>query len=103
RKTPPPPATDLTLREGVLRWHAVADLESGIRQFVIKRRGVIVARVPESPRNRFGRPVFQDLLYSDTPVQPLATMDYEIPPGDSTFVEDYSVTVVNTVGLESEN
>ena len=92
--TPPPPPTNVRVEDAVLRWDAAADLQSGVRQFVIERGGEEVARVPPSPTNRFGRPLFQGLLYSDTPVQPLAEMRWDVPDADV----GWSVRTVNTAG-----
>ena len=97
--TPPPAPTRLRIVGRQLRWACTADLESGLAFFVIKQNGSLLTQVPESPQNRFGRPLFQNLLYSDTPTQPLAEMTWAIPnskPGDC-----YEVTAVNTVGLAS--
>jgi hypothetical protein len=84
-----------------LSWQAEADLESGLAHFIIERDGEIVAQVPEQVKNRFGRPIFQNLQYSDTPTQPLVPMrfrDSEALPGK---VHRYRVIAVNTAGLES--
>ena len=68
---------------------------------VIERDGKRIARVPEKPANPFGRPLFQGLQYSDTPVQPLATMTYTDAGAAAGTPHDYRVIAVNTVGLES--
>jgi hypothetical protein len=96
--TPPPAPMNLRLDKGSLTWEAVADLESGLAGFVIERDGVRIATLPEKPRNPFGRPLFQGLLYSDTPPQPLAAMTFT-PPGATPA--SYRVFAVNTAGLES--
>ncbi|RLS55902.1 MAG: hypothetical protein DWH91_08110 [Planctomycetota bacterium] len=99
--TPPPAPANLTQRDNVLTWTAEADLESGLSHFVIERDGKVLARVPEMPRNPFGRPLFQNLSYSDTPTQPLAEMqftDNSVVPGQT---HQYRVIAVNTVGLDS--
>jgi len=86
----------------VLTWSAEADLESGLAYFVIERDGQVLANVPERPSNPFGRPLFQNLSYSDTPTQPLAEMrfvDTTAQPGKN---YDYRVISVNTVGLKSQ-
>lgn len=96
--TPPPAPTNIATKNGVLTWDAVADLESGIERFLILRDGEQIASVPEDPKNPFGRPLFQGLQYSDTPVQPLAKMEFQVGEGD----HEYLVISVNTVGLKSE-
>ena len=98
--TPPPPATNLAVDAGTLTWDAAADLESGLRQFVILRDGREIARVPTKPTNPRGRKLFQGLQYSDTPLQPLAEMTYTDP--DWTEGAAYEVVPVNTVGLSAE-
>ena len=96
--TPPPAPMNLRLDKGSLTWEAVADLESGLAGFVIERDGVRMATLPEKPRNPFGRPLFQGLLYSDTPPQPLAAIRFTpVEPRDG----PYCVYAVNTAGLES--
>ena len=76
--TPPPAPTALRLAGRTLTWEAGADLESGLAGFVIERNAARIATHPEKQRNPFGRPLFQGLLYSDTPPQPLAEMRHEL-------------------------
>lgn len=84
-----------------LTWEPVADLESGLAGFVVERDGEVLARVPEDPKNPFGRPLFQSLQYSDTPTQPLAEPRFtDAAPGRGRK-HVYRVRTVNTVGLES--
>ena len=66
----------------------------------MKRTGKRITTVPEKPENKFGRPLFQNLLYSDTPTQPLAKMEFTIPKGAP--LSGYQISAVNTVGLESQ-
>ena len=67
----------------------------------VRKNGKVIGRVPEKPTNRFGRPLFQGLQYSDTPLQPLAKMEFVDPnAGDS---QQYQIISVNTMGLMSEN
>ncbi|MEZ6068598.1 MAG: hypothetical protein R3B90_23445 [Planctomycetaceae bacterium] len=101
-ETPPQAPTNLRLADGVLRWEAVADLESGLTSFVIERNGEALAQVPEQPGNPYGRPLFQSLQYSDTPVQPLSQMEYDIRSAAAGQPSVWSVRAVNSVGLESE-
>ena len=98
--TPPPAPTNVRMADGVLTWDAAADLQSGIRQFVISRDGVPIATVPQQARNPYGRPLFQGLQYSDTPEQPLAEMKFRTAD-QSAEASAYRVTTVNTVGLKS--
>lgn len=104
--TPPPAPEHVTIHrnaEGhvVLNWTAAADFESGIRGFVIERGGKRLGLIPEKPVGRFGRPLFQQMSYHDTPEQPLPKMQFvDTEPGDET--PDYAIRTINSVGLESE-
>ncbi|MEM7602250.1 MAG: hypothetical protein AAF357_12645 [Verrucomicrobiota bacterium] len=101
--TTPPPAPDKpTVGGNVLTWTAVADLESGIERFLIERDGEVIASVPEKPKNRFGRPLFQGLQYSDTPEQPLVQMTFTDETAEADKDHLYRVITVNTAGLQSE-
>jgi pimeloyl-ACP methyl ester carboxylesterase len=100
--TPPPSPTNLRVNGNELSWECEADLESGLASFVIERDGQPIATIPEKGSNPFGRPVFQNLQYSDTPTQPLIQMrftDSKAEPGKS---YQYHVVAVNTVGLKSK-
>jgi len=97
--TPPPSPTDLRIEGNQLRWSCQADPESGLAFFKIEQDGKSIAQVPEQPQNRYGRPLFQNLLYSDTPTQPLATMSFTLP--ETASGSTYSVIAVNTVGSTS--
>ncbi len=99
--TPPPAPTNVRFDGKTLTWDAEADLESGLAYFVVERNGEKVAQVPEKPANRFGRPLFQNLQYSDTPTQPLAKMEYTVPAAPS-GKSGYRVFAVNTVGRRSK-
>ncbi|NQV25054.1 MAG: hypothetical protein HQ518_11875 [Rhodopirellula sp.] len=97
--TSPPTPTNLRRTGNTLSWSAEGDLESGLAYFIIERDGEFLANVPEQGRNRFGRPIFQNLQYSDTPTQPLVPMQFT----DQTAAakHTYRVIAVNTVGLKS--
>jgi hypothetical protein len=85
-----------------ITWNAEADFESGIQQFVVLRDGEELARVPEKPIGKFGRPLFQSMTYHDTPSQPMPEMRYvdaSAKPGET---HNYSVITVNSVGLRSQ-
>ncbi|MDF1811312.1 MAG: sialate O-acetylesterase [Verrucomicrobiales bacterium] len=97
--TPPPAPTGIEVNEGVVIWDAEADFESGIREFVIRKDGQEIGRVPTAHKKRFGRPLFQAMSYHDTPEAPLPEMifrDAAISAG-----EKITVHTVNSVGLES--
>jgi len=100
--TPPPAPTNLIVKGNELTWDAEADLESGLAGFLIERDGAVLAKVPEAATNPFGRPLFQNLSYSDTPTQPLVAMRYTDTTAEAGVIYQYKVIAVNTVGLESK-
>lgn len=100
--TPPPAPTNLRVNGNELTWNAAADLESGLAGFIIERDGQVLANVSEQAKNRFGRPIFQNLQYSDTPTQPLVPMQFTDTKADSGKKRTYRVIAVNTVGLKSK-
>ncbi len=99
--TPPPAPSNLHVNGFELTWEADADLESGLASFIIERDGQFLANVPEQGKNSFGRPVFQNLQYSDTPPQPLVRMRYTDDKAEKGKNHEYRVIAVNTVGLKS--
>ncbi|MCA9137916.1 MAG: hypothetical protein KDB00_14190 [Planctomycetales bacterium] len=100
--TPPPQPTDVRVEGNQVTWQADADLESGLASFIILRDGKFLARVPEQGKNPFGRPIFQNLQYSDTPTQPLEQMRFSDPSPEPGKQHQYQVIAVNTVALESK-
>src|SRR5262249_50544904 len=100
--TPPPAPTNVQLKGNELTWEAEADLESGLASFIIERDGKLLATLPEQGKNPFGRPVFQNLQYSDTPSQPLVPMKYTDTKMEADKKHSYRVIAVNTVGLKSK-
>ena len=84
-----------------MSWEADADLESGLATFIIERDGQFLANVPEQGKNPFGRPLFQNLQYSDTPTQPLVRMQFTDTTAEAGKPHRYRVIAVNTVGLKS--
>ncbi len=99
--TPPPAPTNLRVNGNELTWNADADLESGLASFIIERDGEFLANVPEQGRNPFGRALFQNLQYSDTPTQPLAEMQFTDRKTEPGRKHQYRVIAVNTAGLKS--
>jgi len=85
-----------------LSWECEADLESGLASFIIERDGQFLANYPEQGKNPFGRPVFQNLQYSDTPTQPLVPLQFTDSKADPRNKYTYRVIAVNTVGLKSK-
>jgi hypothetical protein len=101
-QTPPPSPTDLKLEGNMLTWNAEADLESGLAYFIIRRNGVKIGTIPKDPKNRFGRPLFQGLQYSDTPAAPLVRMEFTDTSAKPNAKHTYQVIAVNTAGLKSK-
>jgi hypothetical protein len=99
--TPPPAPTQLRVVGNELTWDAEADVESGLARFQIERDGTIIATVPEQAKNPFGRPLFQNNSYSDTPTQPLAVMRYIDHTAEAGKSYQYRVIAENSVGLQS--
>ena len=99
--TPPPAPTNVQQKNGELTWECEADLESGLQGFIIERDGQFLANVPDQPKNPFGRPIFQNLQYSDTPTQPLVPMRFTDTTADPGKPHHYHVIAVNTQGLKS--
>jgi hypothetical protein len=100
--SPPPAPTNLRLRGNKLTWEAEADLESGLASFIVERDGKRLATVPAQGKNPFGRPVFQNLQYSDTPTQPLVPMHFTDTAAAAGKTYTYRVIAVNTAGLKSK-
>ena len=123
--TPPPAPIEVQLANNTLTWQAEADFESGIASFIIERDGKELARVPETPTDpsgnpifqkngywvvlaapsqevfSIGRPTFQKNGYSDSPSPPLPEMKYVDETAKPGEPHRYSVFTVNSVGLKS--
>jgi hypothetical protein len=100
-KTPPPAPTNVRVSGNEISWEVEVDLESGLASFVIERDGQVLANLPEQGKNPFGRPVFQNLQYSDTPTQPLTPLQYTDDKAEPGKSHTYRVIAVNTAGLKS--
>jgi pimeloyl-ACP methyl ester carboxylesterase len=100
--TLPPAPSNLRVRGNEITWEAEADLESGLAGFIIERDGQFLANVPEQAKNPYGRPIFQNLQYSDTPTQPLVPMRFTDTKAEPGKEYSYRVIAVNTVGLKSK-
>ncbi len=104
-QTPPPPPAKIRCQKNddqslTLTWTATADLESGLKGFVIEHEGEPVATLPKSPRANFGHYLFQGLSYHDTPNSPLSEMTITISEAED--ADGYSIRSVNTCDLKSE-
>ncbi len=100
--TPPPPPTNVRVTGNQLTWQAEADLESGLAGFIIERDGKEIAKLPEQPKNPFGRPIFQGLQYSDTPTLPLVPLTFTDKTAEPGKQHTYRIIAVNTAGLKSQ-
>lgn len=110
--TPPPAPTGLLSRGDQtgavhLVFSAEADFESGLASFILMHKGKPLLQLPESPKGRFGRPLFQAMSYHDTPEKPLPELKFTLSPEAGFKPEDfnpadYQVVAVNSVGLKSE-
>ncbi len=103
-QTPPPAPSMVTATRAAsgaveISWRAEADFESGIQSFLILRDGAQIAQVPETPKGRFGRPLFQPMSYHDTPEAPVPEPHYTDSEGGN---HAYRVVTVNSVGLRSK-
>jgi hypothetical protein len=99
--SPPPAPTNVRVDGKIVTWTADADLESGLAGFLIERDGQPLTPFPKEPKNPFGRPIFQNLSYSDTPTKPLVEMRYEDTTAEPGKTHSYRVIAVNTAGLKS--
>jgi hypothetical protein len=95
-ETRPPCPTEVRLEGDILRWNANADLETGIRGFIIDRDGITIGTVPENMKSDT---VFQGLSFHDTPHQPVPKMEYRVT--EPSIGSVYRVLAVNTAGLVS--
>ena len=100
--TPPPAPTNVIVKGSDISWSAEADLESGLASFIVERDGQPIATVPEQGKNPFGRPIFQNLQFSDTPTQPLVEMHFTDTRAERGKTHQYRVISVNTAGLKSK-
>jgi len=101
--TPPPAPTAVKVDSstGTITWNAATDFESGVQAFVIERDGKQIGQIPEKPANRFGRPLFQNMSYGDTPVLPLREFQFVDKTAEKGKTYQYRVKAVNTAGLKS--
>lgn len=104
--TPPPAPGSVSVSAapdgGIeLRWTATADFETGLQGFLILKDDKEIARVPEKPAGKFGRPLFQSMSYHDTPEAPLPAMQYRDADGKLEEASRYAVAAINSIGLKS--
>ena len=85
-----------------ISWEAAADFESGIQQFIIECDGKEIGRVPPEPKGKFGRALFQNMSFHDTPEAPLPAMKFLDKAAKAGEKHEYGVITVNSVGLKSE-
>ncbi|HVJ80373.1 MAG TPA: hypothetical protein VNC50_04820 [Planctomycetia bacterium] len=103
--TEPPAPVNVKLTasgEGaVIAWDAAADFESGIRGFIVERDGMEIARLPEKPIGRFGKPLFQTMSYHDTPEKPLPELKFVDRKAKAGEKHEYRVFTINGAGAKS--
>jgi pimeloyl-ACP methyl ester carboxylesterase len=106
--TPPPAPSRVRISakagDGVeITWEAEADFESGIGGFAILRDGQELANLPEKPpANSYGRRLFQEMSYHDTPEPPVPEMRYVDRTAKAGEKHSYAVVTINSVGLRSK-
>jgi len=98
---PAPIAVRFDSATGSVTWEAAVDFESGLRSFVIMRDGKQIGQVPESPRNRYGRALFQGMSYGDTPELPLRGFRFIDRSAEAGTSHKYQVVAVNGAELRS--
>jgi hypothetical protein len=86
-----------------ITWEAEADFESGIGGFAILRDGQELATLPEKPpAHSYGRRLFQEMSYHDTPEPPVAEMRYVDRMAKAGEKHTYAVVTINSAGLRSK-
>ncbi len=89
-------------KKAIATWKAYADLESGLKSFIIENDGKQISEIQGT--HSVGRPVFQGLKYSDTPNLPNTensfTQIVEIPE-NSNRLPVISIRSVNVLGMKS--
>jgi hypothetical protein len=101
--TPPPAPANVKFdrQTGQISWTAATDFESGLQAFIIERDGEEIGRVPEKPKKRYGRPLFQGMSYGDTPELPLLEFQFSDKTAAEGNPHQYRVIAVNSAGLSS--
>lgn len=110
--TPPPAPTDLKLSASEqggakLTWRCRADIESGLKTFRIWRQKEgsdtweLAAELPTA-ESVGCRSLFQGCGYGDTPADPVPVMSCDLGELDKQPKAKYTVSAVNTAGLESQ-
>lgn len=113
--TTPPPApfdvktvwtdgADSSEKQVEITWNAYADLESGLSAFVVERDGKEIAVLTGNPHS-VATPLYQGLLYSDTPHVPSVEKKFTetVKTAASAPLPVYSVRSVNSRGMKSES
>ncbi len=102
--TPPPVPTGATATAGdkgvSLTWAAVADIESGLKQFVIRKNGAKVGTAGGEKVKGNPNGFVQVWNYGDEP-EPKATA-FAFADPDGKAGDQYTLTAVNHAGLESK-
>jgi len=105
--SPPPVPTDVRVfskgeQGNEITWNSEVDFESGLGGFILRRDGKELAKLPETPVGKYGRPLFQAMSYHDTPEKPMPEMRYLDGSAKHGEKHTYSVIAVNGAGLASK-
>jgi hypothetical protein len=73
------------------------------RGFIVLRDGQELAKVPEKPVGKFGRPLFQSMTYHDTPSQPMPQMRYVDVSAKAARNADYALSRRDLVEWETRH
>ena len=102
--TPPAPPTDVKATSGdkgvSLTWKAVADLESGLKQFVVYRNGAMAGTVGGEKTKGNPKEFVQIWNYGDEPEPRLPKFTFTDAEGK--VGDKYELVAVNHAGLESK-
>ena len=99
--TPPPAPYDAWVEDsGLLTWKCRADLESGLAGFILYKNGETIYKTETAPVVN-AAPIFQGLMYSDTPDFSLPKMEYALPNYDGEDDSLFEIEALNTKGLKS--
>lgn len=103
--TPPPAAFNVKVvakgKANEITWEAKADVESGLRAFLIQRDSKQIHRIAPQGGDGGAMPCFQGTSFHDTPVQPRAEMRYVDQDAPRGAHHTYEVIAVNGARLQS--
>ena len=103
----PPAPVKVHLRTGAnhaneITWEVEADIISGLGGFIVLRDGRGIAKLPTQPPEAvYGRPLFQELSFHDTPKAPLPRMLYVDVSPQAGVNHKYTIIALNSAGVPS--